>query len=76
MLINDKSRLKRNVKQIGFQLARETGESLSLEVSNPQKCFKIVLVAYVSDFVSVSFTVKLWPPFLHVLLIVDLSRLK
>jgi len=29
MLINDKSQLKRNVKQIGFQLAHETSKSLS-----------------------------------------------
>ena len=29
MLINDKSRLKRNVKQIGFRLAIETSKSFS-----------------------------------------------
>jgi len=28
MLINDKSQLKRNVKQIGFQLALKTSKSL------------------------------------------------
>jgi len=29
MLINDKSQLKRNVEQIGFQLALKTDKSLS-----------------------------------------------
>jgi len=29
MLINDKSQLKRNVEQIGFQLALKTSKSLS-----------------------------------------------
>jgi len=30
MLINDKNQLKRNVEQIGFQLALETSKSLKL----------------------------------------------
>jgi len=43
MLINDKSQLKRNVEQIGFQLALKTSKSLSW----PDRLRHIVLHTYV-----------------------------